>query len=101
MKTLSIPSILMAITCFFMAATTAQAAEFTTEQQKFSYAIGFQMGQNLKQNGIESIDAEALSQAITDVLSGSKLKVSQQDFSFFSGKHAWYHGPAAKNGGRT
>ena len=60
---------------------SAASADSTpsTDEQKFSYAIGFQMGQNLKQNGVTNIDAGALSQAISDVLSGGKLKLSPQE----------------------
>lgn len=77
-KMLSVLMISMAIT---MAATVSAFADTTpsTDEQKFSYAIGFQMGQNLKQNGVSNIDVGALSQAINDVLTGGKLKLSPQD----------------------
>ena len=50
-----------------------------TDAQKFSYAIGFQIGQNLKTQGLGDIDVKALSQAIGDVLKDQKLKLSMDE----------------------
>ena len=52
----------------------------TTEEQKFSYAIGFQMAQQLKSQGIP-LDASAVSQAVKDVLSNGELKITVQEMS--------------------
>jgi FKBP-type peptidyl-prolyl cis-trans isomerase FklB len=71
---------LISIFVFFglVQSVNADTAISTTEQ-KFSYAIGFQIAQNLKQQGMSNIDAAALSQAITDVLSSAKLKLSMEE----------------------
>lgn len=53
-------------------------SDITSSKQKFSYAIGFQIGQSLKRDGLD-VDVNAMSQAIEDVLSGSKLKLSTED----------------------
>jgi len=57
----------------------AAEGTYKTEKQRLSYAIGTQIGRSLKQQGFNDIDPSALSQAIADILSGSKLKVSEQD----------------------
>lgn len=49
-----------------------------TETEKFSYAIGFQIGQSLKRDGM-NLDAKVLSQAIEDVLQGKPLKLSMDE----------------------
>lgn len=53
--------------------------QIKTEKQRFSYALGIQMGGNLKQQGITEIDADVMAQAIKDVISGTKPRVSKQD----------------------
>jgi FKBP-type peptidyl-prolyl cis-trans isomerase FklB len=55
------------------------ADEIKTDDQKFSYAIGFQIGQNLKNQGLPDVDIKALSQAVSDVLKGQDLKLSMED----------------------
>jgi FKBP-type peptidyl-prolyl cis-trans isomerase FklB len=67
------------LACIF--ATTAVGAEtstLTTEKQKFSYTIGFQIAQNIKSKGLD-IDAKALAQAIEDVLGGKQPQLSMED----------------------
>lgn len=61
-------------------ATPAFSADkLTTDEQKFSYAIGFQIGQNLKSQGLDKVDIKALSLAISDVLKDQKLKLSMDE----------------------
>ena len=52
---------------------------YKTQKERLSYAVGVQMGSSLKQQGITDLDPKVLGQAIADVLTGSPLKVSQQD----------------------
>ena len=64
----------------FLTATPAFSADdLKTDDQKFSYAIGFQIGQNLKSQGLSDVDIKALSQAVSDVLQGKDLKLSMED----------------------
>ncbi|NOY72650.1 MAG: FKBP-type peptidyl-prolyl cis-trans isomerase [Gammaproteobacteria bacterium] len=49
-----------------------------SEKEKFSYAVGVQMAQQLRSQGME-VDANAFSQAISDILSGSKPKLSEEE----------------------
>jgi len=55
-----------------------EAADLKTNKEKYSYAIGFQIGSNLKRENAQ-VDVEAIKQGIQDVLSGAKLKVSMED----------------------
>ncbi len=60
--------------------TSAFAAdEIKTDEQKFSYAIGFQLGQNLKNQGLGDIDVKIMTQAINDVLGDKDLKLSMEE----------------------
>jgi len=62
-----------------------------SEKQKFSYAVGIQIGQDLKRNGMD-IDADSVAKAIDDVLTGSKPKLTlaemQTLFSDYQQKEA-------------
>ncbi len=57
----------------------AIAADYKSEKDKLSYAIGVQMGNSLKQQKINEVDPKVIGQAIEDVMSGAKLKVSKED----------------------
>lgn len=54
------------------------AEELSSDKQKFSYAVGFQIGQNLAREGLD-LDASALSQAISDAVTGAQPKVTQEE----------------------
>lgn len=62
----------------FLIVGAASAAELKTTKQKYSYAIGFQIGTGLKRDNAD-VDVEAIKQGIMDVLSGSKTKVSMEE----------------------
>jgi FKBP-type peptidyl-prolyl cis-trans isomerase FklB len=71
--------LIASLACIF--ATTAVGAEksaLTTEKQKFSYTIGFQIAQNIKKRGLD-VDAKALAQAIEDILGGKQPQLSMAD----------------------
>jgi len=59
--------------------TTAQAAEpkLDTDKQRFSYAIGVQIGGSLQRDGLD-IDAAVIGMAIADVMSQSPLRLSPE-----------------------
>ncbi len=48
-----------------------------SEEEKYSYAIGFQFAQNLKGQNVK-VDAAALSQAVQDVLGGKDPKITEE-----------------------
>jgi FKBP-type peptidyl-prolyl cis-trans isomerase FklB len=69
------------ILCMVLAASPVLAAEkreLKTEKQKASYAIGFDMGSSLKENGLD-IDADILVKALRDALSGSTALMTEQE----------------------
>ncbi len=55
------------------------AVDLKTEKAKLGYSIGVFMGGSLKRQGITEVDPKALAQAVKDVLSGAKLKLSTED----------------------
>ncbi len=57
---------------------TAADGALSTDQQKFSYTVGVQIGQSLKRDAGQ-IDADVVSRAIKDVLGDKKLQLSQEE----------------------
>lgn len=56
----------------------ATAGDLKSAEDKFSYAVGFQIGQSLKRDSLP-VDSKIVTEAITDVLSGAKQKLTQQE----------------------
>lgn len=54
--------------------------ELNTDIEKTSYALGINIGQSLRQVPKE-LDVEAVVQAISDVLKGEKIALSQEDYA--------------------
>ena len=55
-------------------ATSSSAIELTTDNQKLSYSIGYKVGKSLKAGqGDLKLDLDVLKQAITDVMTGAPL----------------------------
>jgi len=50
----------------------------STEKEKFSYTIGFQIGQGFKRDGLE-VDTKSMSQAINDVMKDKAPKLSPDE----------------------
>ncbi|VAW70884.1 FKBP-type peptidyl-prolyl cis-trans isomerase FklB [hydrothermal vent metagenome] len=59
-----------------IASPNLMAVDLKTEKAKLGYSIGVFMGGSLKRQGITDVDPKALAQAVKDVLSGAKLKLS-------------------------
>jgi len=59
-------------------ASSALSAEIDTPEKKFSYVLGIQFGQQLKNEGI-MVDAAAFAAGIDDVLRGNAPKMSMQE----------------------
>lgn len=56
--------------------------DITTDEQKFSYSVGFQIGQQLRQRLAQAemeLDAAALVAAIEDVLSGNDPRITTEE----------------------
>ncbi len=54
------------------------AQTLNSDKEKFSYTVGFQIGQSLKEDGLD-IDVAALSQAIRDVMAGNEPRLSMEE----------------------
>ena len=64
----------------FSASAGAQdAAKLETPAQKFSYTVGLQLGDSLKNRGLIELDFDALALGIQDYLSGNDLKLTPQE----------------------
>ena len=62
----------------FCTAAFSEESKLTTTEQKFSYGVGFQVAEDMKQRGVD-VDIDVMIQAIRDVFSGAPLKVSMDD----------------------
>jgi FKBP-type peptidyl-prolyl cis-trans isomerase FklB len=71
-------TLIFTATLFFTASFSAVAADYKNDKEKYSYAIGFQIGNNLKREDAD-VDIDAIAQGIKDVLSGADLKVKMED----------------------
>lgn len=61
--------------CTSVHSSTSLAAKPESELDKFSYAVGFQIGQGLKRDGV-NVNTDVISQAIRDVLDNKPLQMS-------------------------
>jgi len=69
--------------------SSVYAVDVKTDDQKLSYAMGHQFGVQLRNNiKIENLDAAAFSEAIKDVLSGAKTKITVQEMQAAVSKFA-------------
>jgi FKBP-type peptidyl-prolyl cis-trans isomerase FklB len=59
--------------------TSINAQNLNTEMEKVSYSLGVNVAKSVKNQGLESIDSEAIAQAFTDVFEGNELKISEQE----------------------
>lgn len=58
--------------------SVVSAAKPSTEKEKFSYTIGFQVAQGFKRDGLD-IDTDSMAQAIKDVMSNKDLQLSPDE----------------------
>tara|TARA_B100000214_G_scaffold359780_1_gene321543 strand:- start:1208 stop:1879 length:672 start_codon:yes stop_codon:yes gene_type:complete len=50
-----------------------------TEMEKVSYSLGVNMASSIKSQGMESIDANSVKKAFTDVFEGNELDISEEE----------------------
>ena len=79
MKLRSILPIILLLSFISQSAISADA-KLKTNQQKYSYAIGIQVANNLKNQKIK-LDSESLSLAISDVLNGKPLRATTDELN--------------------
>jgi FKBP-type peptidyl-prolyl cis-trans isomerase len=60
------------------ALTSCDDPKIETEEQKYSYSIGYQFAQNLKGQNVK-VDSKALALAVSDVLNGNDPKITEQE----------------------
>jgi len=59
-------------------ATSSSAIELTTDTQKLSYSVGYKVGKSLKAGqGDLKLDLDVVKQAITDVMTGAPLQMTE------------------------
>ncbi|MBS1246522.1 MAG: FKBP-type peptidyl-prolyl cis-trans isomerase [Proteobacteria bacterium] len=75
---MKVVSLVVLSTVFAVGQVYAEDAAPKTDKDKISYSIGFGMGSNLKNQGVD-VDADKLSKGIKDGLSGAKPAMSQAD----------------------
>jgi FKBP-type peptidyl-prolyl cis-trans isomerase FklB len=68
----------MATLLFAGVALAADDLAKGTDKQKFSYAVGFQIANGIRHDGLD-LDADAFVQAVRDVLTGQPTKLSKED----------------------
>jgi len=61
-----------------LSALGKEPAGFKTDKQKFSYTVGYQMGQNLKRQNLD-LDPKIAAQGMRDVLTDAKPKMTPDD----------------------
>ena len=54
------------------------AQNLKTDMDSISYSVGVLIAQNLKQQGLEKVDAASLAAAVTDVFAGNDLKIPKE-----------------------
>ena len=68
----------LSATCLVLAVQSHAADKPKSEKERFSYAVGLQIGQNMKQQGTE-IDSKSLTQGLEDGLSGAPAKLTNEE----------------------
>ena len=58
---------------------TLSAQNLKTEMEKVSYSLGVSVANSVKAQGLESVDAQAIGQAFTDVFEGKELAISEEE----------------------
>ena len=69
--------IVLGLATLLLGACAEKTPKLDTDKQKYSYAIGYQLAQNLKRQNID-LDPGAVSLAMKDVLSGQEVALSNE-----------------------
>lgn len=70
---------ILAVTCLsLLAATPVLAQDVTSDNEKVSYAVGWDMGTNIKRR-VGELDVDTIIQAIRDAVNESEPRVSQEE----------------------
>ena len=80
MKTVTSGGVVVVFSIVLVANTVfaSETSELKTPKEKVSYAIGMEMGNSLKKNGVD-VNPDLLTKAIKDVLAGQKTQLTDQE----------------------
>ena len=81
MRTLTLSIAAAGLTVLALSQPARAEADLTTDLQKFSYAVGVQIGRNLANQGMNELDGGALSEAIQDMLKGKEPRISTEEMN--------------------
>jgi FKBP-type peptidyl-prolyl cis-trans isomerase FklB len=59
--------------------SSINAQNLSTEMEKVSYSLGVNVAKSVKDQGLESIDSEAIAKAFKDVFEGNTLEISEEE----------------------
>ena len=72
--------LIVSIALIFSSCTdTASYKTPETEMEKLSYSLGVNMASSVKQQGMETIEAQAVAKSFTDVFEGNDLDISEEE----------------------
>ena len=95
--------LILALAMIFFNSLNIQAQNTMTEMDSLSYSIGILMGQNLKQQGFDTINPVSMADAINDVVKGNELKVPMDEAQAlvqnYAKKQAENKSASARSGG--
>ena len=73
-KVITVSAILFLLT----ASISCKRGDMSSDKGKYSYAIGMQIGNNIKRQNID-LDLDSMKDGIQDALSGAKSKITEED----------------------
>jgi len=79
MKSLFAVAVLAVVTITSCNSQSMEKVKLETEVDSFSYSLGVNVGQNIKQQGVNEVNALAFSKAIADVFAEGDLEISEAD----------------------
>ena len=73
--------VILTACCTLAGSGLAADKKYTTQKEKFSYALGVQIANSMKQQGITDVDSKVVGTAIADALKGGKLQLTVQEMT--------------------
>lgn len=79
MKSLFTVAVLAVFTIVSCNSQNMENVKLESEIDSLSYSLGVNVGQNIKAQGVESLNADAFAKAITDVYGGEELAINESE----------------------
>jgi FKBP-type peptidyl-prolyl cis-trans isomerase FkpA len=70
--------IVVTVICIFISSLSACGSSLSSDKAKYSYAIGFNIGNNVKRQGID-LDLSAFETAMKDAMAGTKSRLTDEE----------------------